>query len=86
MNENHVCRSGCIPQDIDLIVIRRMRRDERTMPSKGLMHMQMHGSGGRLVFELFPRVNVVKRRLQESPQERNHTETDATGSHSFFIR
>jgi hypothetical protein len=82
MNENHVRGGRGIPLDIDLIVIRRMRSDERTVPCKGLMHMQMHGSGYRLVFELFPRVNVVKRRLQESPQERSYTENDAADSHS----
>jgi len=43
----------------------------------------MHGRGRRLVFELF-RVNVVKRRLQESPQEREHTESYAS-SHRFSL-
>jgi hypothetical protein len=37
------------------------------------------------MFKFF-RVNVVERRLQESPQEREHTENDAAGSHSFFLR
>lgn len=63
MNEHHVRGRRCIPQDIDFIVIRRMWSDERTMSCKRLVHMQMYGSGCRLVFELFPRVNVVKRRL-----------------------
>jgi hypothetical protein len=31
-------------------------------------------------------VNVVKGRLQESPQEREHTQNDATGSHSLSLR
>jgi hypothetical protein len=80
--KHHVRGRGGVPQDIDLIVIRGMRSDERPVSCKILVHMQMHRSGCRLVFELFPQVNVVKRRLQESPQKRNHTETDA-GSHSF---
>jgi hypothetical protein len=65
--KHHARRSRGAPQDIDFIVIRRMRSDERTVPCKCLVCMQMHGRGRRLVFELFPRVNVVKRRLQEPP-------------------
>lgn len=34
--------------------------------------MEMHETRGGRVIEVF-RVNVVKRRLQESPQEREHT-------------
>ena len=34
--------------------------------------MQVHETRGRRVVEVFG-VNVVKRRLQESPQEREHT-------------
>jgi len=37
----------------------------------------------RLVFEVFARMNVVKRRLQESPQERGQPENDSTDSHSL---
>jgi len=37
------------------------------------------------MFEFFW-MNVVKRRLQESPQEREYTKNDATGSHSFSLR
>jgi len=35
------------------------------------------------VFEVFARMNVVKRRLQESPQERGQPENDSTDSHSL---
>ena len=45
----------------------------------------MHRRGRRLMFEFFW-MNVVKRRLQESPQEREHTENYAAGSHSFSLR
>jgi hypothetical protein len=31
-------------------------------------------------------MNVVKRRLEESPQKREHTENDAAGSHSFLLK
>ena len=72
------------PQHIDFVVFRgRVSGDTRTVSRKRLMHMQMHGSGHRLALKIFPRVNVVKRRLQESPQERGNTENDAADSHSF---
>jgi len=45
-----------------------------------LMQMYRHGHG--LVFEVFTWVNMVKWRLQEAPQERSHTESDAY-SHSL---
>jgi hypothetical protein len=83
--KHHVRRRRDAPQDVDFIVIGGTRTDERTVPCERLAHMQMHRRGRRLVFELF-RVNVVKRRLQESPQEREHTENYATGSHSFSLR
>jgi hypothetical protein len=67
MNENHASGRCCVPQDIDFVVIRGVRSNERTVSCKHLVHMQMRRCGGRLVLELFPRVNVVKRRLQESP-------------------
>lgn len=63
VNERQVRGPRGIPQDIDFVVIRRMRSDERTVSCKRLMHMQMHRSGCRLVLQFFPRVDVVKRRL-----------------------
>ena len=82
--KHHVRGRRDAPQDIDFIVIGRTRTDEGTVSCQRLVHMQMHRRGRRLVFELF-RVNVVKRRLQESPQERDHTENYAR-SHSFSLR
>jgi len=61
VNQHHVRGRRCIPQDIDFIIIRRMRSDERTMSCKRLVSMQMYGSECRLVFQLFPGVNVVER-------------------------
>jgi hypothetical protein len=61
--KNHVRNCCGAPQNIDFIVIRRMRSDERTIPCNGLVAMQVHGRGCRLVLEFFPSVNVVKRRL-----------------------
>ena len=73
------------PQDIDFIVIMRSWNNERLMPCQVLVPMQVHETRGGRVVEVF-RVNVVKRRLQESPQERSHAENDPTGSHSLSLK
>jgi len=86
MNQHQVRGRRCVPQDIDFIVICRTWSEKCTVTRKRLMHMQMHRGGCRLVFELFSRMNVVKRCLQEPPQEREHTETDAADSHSFSVK
>lgn len=84
---NHQARGRrCVPLDIDFIVIRRMRSDEWAVSCKRPMHMQVHGSGYGLMLRLFSEMNVVKRRLQESPQEREHAENDSAGSHSSPLR
>jgi hypothetical protein len=70
------------PRDVDFIVIGRMRTHRRAVSRQRLVHMHVHGRRRCLVFEFF-RVNMVERRLQESPQEHKHTENDAVGSHSF---
>jgi hypothetical protein len=70
--KHHVRGHRDTPQDIDFIVVGRSWSDERPVPRQGLVPMQVHDARGGLVVEVF-RVNVVKRRLQESPQEREHT-------------
>ena len=73
------------PQDIDFIVVVRMGTEIRTLARKHYGQMHMHEGGGRRMIQVF-RVNMAKRRLQESPQEREHTQTEATGSHGFYLR
>jgi hypothetical protein len=86
VNQHHVRGRRCVPQDIDFVIIRRMRCDEWTLSGERLVNMQMYGSGCRLVLQHFPGMNVVERRLQESPQDREHTESDAADSHSFSAK
>jgi len=45
--------------------------------------VHVYRRGRHLVFEVFTRMNVVKRRLQESPQERGQSESHSTVSHSL---
>ena len=83
--KHHVRGRRDAPQDIHFIVIGSMRTDGRTVSCQSLVYMNMDGRRRRLVFEFF-RVNMVERRLQESPQEREHTENDIAGSHSFSLK
>jgi len=72
-----------IPGDIDFIVIRRVGTDGRTVRCKRIMRMKMHRTS-RPMLELF-RMNMAKRRLQESPQERKNA-TEAAGPHRIFLK
>lgn len=83
--KHHVRRRRNAPQEIDFIVIGGMRTDIRTLSCKHRMYMQMSERRCRWMVQVF-RVNVVKGSLQESPQERVHTQNDATGSHSLSLR
>src|SRR5690242_357838 len=73
------------PRDIDLIIVGRARSYVRLVSREYLMCVQMHQPGCCLMFQLF-RMNVTERCLQESPQEREHTEYEAAGSHGFSLR
>ena len=73
------------PEDIDFIVVCCVRSDVGFVSSQRLMDMQVNKPGCCLMFELFG-VNVVKRRLEEPPQEREHSETEATDSHRFSTK
>lgn len=82
--KHEACRCCSAPQDIDFVILNGpISSHARSVTRQRVVHMQMYGNGCRRVFEIFARVNVVKRRLQESPQERDYTENDAAGPHSF---
>jgi hypothetical protein len=83
--QHHVRRGRDAPQHIDFIVIMRSWNDARMVPCQGLVPMQVHQTRGGRVVEVF-RVNVVKRRLQESPQEREHTQYDTTETHGLMTK
>ena len=72
------------PRDVDFVVIGRIRTDGQTSSRQCLMPMHVHRRRRGLVLEFF-RVNMVKRRLDEPPQEGDYAENDAAGSHDFFL-
>jgi hypothetical protein len=83
INIKHYMRRRCdAPLDVDFIVVSRVRSNIYFISSQRLIGVQVDNAGCCLMFEFF-RVNVVKRRLEESLQKREHTENDATGSHSL---
>ena len=74
----------CVPQYVDFIILgRRILGDPGITAGKRRVLVHVYKRGGHLVFEVFTRMNVVKRRLEESPQERGQPETDSTDSHSL---
>ena len=70
--KRHRCRRDNTPQEINFIVVGRSRSDTGPAFRERLVHVEVHRCGCHRMFKLF-RVNVVKRRLQVSPQEREHT-------------
>ena len=74
----------CVPQYVDFIILgRRILGDTGITAGKRRVLVDVNERRSHLVFEVFTRMNVVKRRLQESPQERGQPENDSTDSHSL---
>jgi hypothetical protein len=72
-----------VPQDVDFIILDgRILGEMDIFAGKRRVLVHVYKRRRHLVFEVFTRMNVVKRRLQESPQERGQTENDATPPHS----
>ena len=73
-----------VPQNVDFIILDgRILGKTDIFAGKRRVLMHVYQSRRHLVFEVFTRMNVVKRRLQESPQERGQPENDSTASHSL---
>ena len=80
----NVRRRRSVPQDVDFLILDgRILGDTAIVAGKRRVLVQVYGRGRHLVFEVFARMNVVKRRLQEPPQERGQPESDSTDSHSL---
>jgi hypothetical protein len=79
--KHHDGRSRSAPQDIDFIVIGIVGADKRSMSSERFMLVQMRKSGGPMF--VLGQMNMIKRCLEESPDEREHTESNAAYSHSL---
>ena len=73
-----------VPQNVDFIILYgRILGDTEIVAGKRRVLVHVYQRGRHLVFEVFTRMNVVKRRLQEPPQERGQPESDSTDSHSL---
>ena len=72
------CRA---PQHVDLIVVGLLRRKMRSTIRQCPMPVHVDRRGGGLMFK-FVQMDVIERRLQKSPQEREHTQYEAAVSHN----
>ena len=66
-------RPGSAPRQVDFVIVFSMRGDVRACRSSGSTKMEMAGSRARVVGG-FLKMNMVKRRLQETPQEGSKTQ------------
>src|SRR5689334_9638746 len=74
------------PEDVDFVIVSGAGRESRAVDIEAPVDVKMHGRGCRLMFQLLARMDVVKGRLHESPQERGHAETDLKLAHRFPLR
>jgi hypothetical protein len=73
-----------VPQDVDFIILGgRILGEMDIFAGKGRVLVHVYQRRRHLVFEVLTRMNVIKRRLQESPQERSQPENDSNVSHSL---
>ena len=73
-----------VPQDVDFLILGgRILSETEILAGKRRVLVHVYKRRRHLVFEVFTRMNVVKRRLQEPPQERGQPESDSTDSHSL---